>query len=227
MSFWVDLNLCKFFLLFVYICIAIWDPIIKGARVGIPLTDLTSLHFYACPKPGLAFQHTMLWSFFVCSMIWGERWLFCWYWWNCWPSLFIMYLTGKQKRLQVTTIMKGYHDLSLGFVTRLARQVPLVEQELLNLQERLSSPLIFSGIRVTRSFVFCVVFCISLFVLLYFLFWPLCCLFFFDLRTLITPLVSSNSSCKILRRKCKSPIIQARLKKWKTKFNIKAVFIWI
>ena len=34
----------------------------------------------------------------------------------------------------------------------------------------------------------------SLFVLLYFLFWPLCCLFFFDSRIVITPLVSSNSS---------------------------------
>ena len=34
----------------------------------------------------------------------------------------------------------------------------------------------------------------SLFVLLYFFFWPLCCLFFFDLRILITPLVSSQSS---------------------------------
>jgi hypothetical protein len=32
----------------------------------------------------------------------------------------------------------------------------------------------------------------SLFVLLYFFFWPLCCLSFFDLRTLVTPLVSSN-----------------------------------
>jgi hypothetical protein len=33
-----------------------------------------------------------------------------------------------------------------------------------------------------------------LFVLLYFFFWPLCCLFFFDIRILITHLVSSNSS---------------------------------
>jgi hypothetical protein len=37
-------------------------------------------------------------------------------------------------------------------------------------------------------------FCRSLFVLLYFFFWPLCCLFFFDIRILITPFVSSNSS---------------------------------
>ena len=34
----------------------------------------------------------------------------------------------------------------------------------------------------------------SLFVLLYVFFWPLCCLFFFDIRILITSLVSSNSS---------------------------------
>ena len=37
-------------------------------------------------------------------------------------------------------------------------------------------------------------FCRSLFVLLYFFFWPLCCLFFFDIRILITTLETSNSS---------------------------------
>ena len=37
-------------------------------------------------------------------------------------------------------------------------------------------------------------FCRSLFVLLLIFFWPLCCLLFFDIRILITPLVSSNSS---------------------------------
>jgi hypothetical protein len=36
-------------------------------------------------------------------------------------------------------------------------------------------------------------FCRSLFVLLYFFFWPLCYLFFFDIRILIVPLVSSFS----------------------------------
>ena len=46
---------------------------------------------------------------------------------------------------------------------------------------------------VTQSLVLCVMFCRSLFVLLSFLFWPLCCLSFFDLQILITPLVSSNS----------------------------------
>jgi hypothetical protein len=51
----------------------------------------------------------------------------------------------------------------------------------------------FNGVRVTLSVVLCVMFCRSLFVLSSFYFWPLCCLSF-DLRILITPLVSSNSS---------------------------------
>jgi hypothetical protein len=71
-----------------------------------------------------------------------------------------------------------------GFVTRLTRCVPLVEQELL--PEHLSSPPVLVG--------FVSMFCRWLFVLLSFFFWPLCCLFFFDLRILITPLVSSSSS---------------------------------
>jgi len=40
-------------------------------------------------------------------------------------------------------------------------------------------------------------FCWSLFVLLYFFFWPLCWLFFYNIRILIAPLVSSNSSYNI------------------------------
>ena len=43
-------------------------------------------------------------------------------------------------------------------------------------------------------FSFMCMFCRSLFVLLYFFFWPLCCLFFFDIQILIIPLVFSNSS---------------------------------
>jgi len=40
--------------------------------------------------------------------------------------------------------------LITGFVTRLTRWVPLVEQELLTLPEHLSSSPVFSGVRVTR-----------------------------------------------------------------------------
>jgi hypothetical protein len=56
--------------------------------------------------------------------------------------------------------------LIIGFVIR---WVPLVEQELPTDQEHLRSPPILSGGRVTSSFVFCVVFCRLLFVLLSFL----------------------------------------------------------
>ena len=49
----------------------------------------------------------------------------------------------------------GHHH---GFVTRLTRRVPLVEQELLTLPEHLSSPPVFGGVRVTRSLVLYVCF---------------------------------------------------------------------
>ena len=45
-----------------------------------------------------------------------------------------------------------------GFVARLTRRVPLVEQELFTLPEHLSSPAVFSGVRVTRSLALCVCF---------------------------------------------------------------------
>ena len=63
-----------------------------------------------------------------------------------------------------------------------------MEHELPTLPEKMSSPPVFSGVRVARSLVFCVVFCRSLFVLLPFFIWPLRCLSF-DLRILITPFV--------------------------------------
>ena len=47
---------------------------------------------------------------------------------------------------------------------------------------------VFSGVRVARFIV--LLFCRSL----WYYFWPLCCLSFFDLRLLTTTLVSSNSS---------------------------------
>ena len=47
---------------------------------------------------------------------------------------------------------------------------------------------VFSGLRVTRSLDFCVVFRRSLLVPLCPFFWLLCCLFFYDIRLLITSL---------------------------------------
>ena len=58
--------------------------------------------------------------------------------------------------------------LTTGYVTRVTRWVPLIEQELPTLPEHLSSPQVFSGVRVTLSLVFCVMFCRLLFVLLSF-----------------------------------------------------------
>ena len=61
--------------------------------------------------------------------------------------------------------------------------------ELLTLPEHLSSPSVFSGLVILDLLLY-VYALYSLFVLFSFFFWPLCCMFFFDLRFLITPLVS-------------------------------------
>ena len=91
------------------------------------------------------------------------------------------------------------HDSFItGFVTRLTRRVPLLDQELLTLPEHLSSPPVCSGVRVTRSLVLYVCFvdrCLSFGT---FSFGHCVCLFFFDIRILITPLVSASSSFEIL-----------------------------
>ena len=79
------------------------------------------------------------------------------------------------------------------------RRVQLLDQELLALPGHMGSPPIFSGARVTRSLVFCTCFIDRC---LYFFFWPLCCLFFFDLRIVITTLGSSNSSYKTEYTRC-------------------------
>ena len=86
-----------------------------------------------------------------------------------------------------------YSWLINGFVTRLTRRVPLVEQELPTLPEHMSSPPDFNRVRHTRSLVLCV--CIVDHWLSFGHFsLGHCVVCFFDLRILITPLVSSNSS---------------------------------
>ena len=68
-----------------------------------------------------------------------------------------------------------------------------VEQKLLILPVHMSSlPVFLSGVLVFLSLLFHVMFYRSLFVLWCFFFWPLCCPSFFNLRFLISPLVSSN-----------------------------------
>jgi len=61
--------------------------------------------------------------------------------------------------LVVTTFWSFPHSrLITGYVTRLTRRVPLVEQELITLPEHMNSTPDFSGVRVTRSLVLCVCF---------------------------------------------------------------------
>ena len=76
----------------------------------------------------------------------------------------------------------------------ITRRVPLVEQELLSLPEHMNSTPVFSGVRVTRSLVLCACFVVSLFVRFSFRHCVVCLIF--GLRILITPLVSSNCSCR-------------------------------
>jgi hypothetical protein len=64
-----------------------------------------------------------------------------------------------------------------------------ISQALFKLYSKMSISVI-SGVRITRSLVLCVCLVDRC---LYFFFWSLCCLFF-DIRILITSLVSSNSS---------------------------------
>ena len=97
----------------------------------------------------------------------------------------------------VITIRSSPHSwLITGFITRVPLRVSHVEQELPTLPEHLSSPQIFSRVRVARYLVFCVMFCRSLVVpiisecldyhKLFLFFWPLYCLSFFDWWLLIT-----------------------------------------
>ena len=64
--------------------------------------------------------------------------------------------------LHVISTCRKYFPVHLwlitGFVFRLTRRVPLKKQELLTLQEHLSSSPVFSGVRVTRCLALCVCF---------------------------------------------------------------------
>jgi hypothetical protein len=101
------------------------------------------------------------------------------------------YLCHEYVPLVVSTSRSFPHScLITVFVARLTRRVPLVEQELLPFPEHLSSSPVLSGVRVTRSLVLCVCFVDQ---------WLSFCTFSFghcavELRIVITPLVSSNSS---------------------------------
>ncbi len=67
-----------------------------------------------------------------------------------WPHI----CSTCRKHFPILSPFMTYHR----FVTRLTLQVSLVERELLTLPEQLSSPPVYSGVRVTRSLVLYVCF---------------------------------------------------------------------
>ena len=79
-----------------------------------------------------------------------------------------------------------------GFVTRLTRRVPLVEQALLTLRSTWVRPRFLVGFVLLDLYIYMYVLLIVVCPFVFFL--PLCCMFFFDIRFLIAPLVSSNFS---------------------------------
>jgi hypothetical protein len=65
-----------------------------------------------------------------------------------WPRI----CSTCRKHFPILSSFMTYHRV----VTRLTRPVSLMDQELLTLPEHMSSPPVFSGVRVTRSLVLCV-----------------------------------------------------------------------
>ena len=77
----------------------------------------------------------------------------------CWVFALFVFVLCTYFPLVIDTSRSFPHSwLINGFVTILTRRVPLVEQELFTLPEHLSSPPVFSGVRVSRSLVLCVCF---------------------------------------------------------------------
>jgi hypothetical protein len=79
--------------------------------------------------------------------------------WLGWPLWNICVTSDHEYvSLVVSTSRSFPHSWFItGFITRLARRMSLVEQELLTLPDHLSSPPVFSGVRVTRCLCVCFV----------------------------------------------------------------------
>ena len=105
--------------------------------------------------------------------------LFCCYWWNYWPQ---MYKLSSHKELKLI----GPNFLSFLQPSLLFCKIAYP-----------SGALEFKpGFKWDSCYSIFSVMCMFVDRCLSFVFWPLCCLFFFDVQILITPLVSSNSSDK-------------------------------
>ena len=106
----------------------------------------------------------------------------------------IMVLQVSLVEQELLTLSEHLSSPPWYIVSIMALQVSLVEQELPTLSEHPSSPPVFSWVRVTQSLVLYVCFVDRCSSFCTFSFGHWCCLFFFDIRIMITSLVSSNSS---------------------------------
>jgi hypothetical protein len=100
-------------------------------------------------------DHTIHWAYLRSLVPIGQV-----VWWLRWP-LWNICFTNDHGYVPLVVSTSLYFPLSwliTGFVTRLTRWVPLVEQELLTLPEHLTCSPVFSVVRVTRSLVLCICF---------------------------------------------------------------------
>ena len=60
----------------------------QEVSVEIHINRFNTATFFCCLKPGPEFPTSNMSLSFFCSISWvRDDCPFCWYWWNCWPSL--------------------------------------------------------------------------------------------------------------------------------------------
>ena len=79
-----------------------WKSNYRRYKVRIPLTGIMLSHSITCPKPWPRFPVPCVDAFFVKRLEVKGGYSFCWYWWNCWPSLF--------KLLFIWLHLRRYHS---------------------------------------------------------------------------------------------------------------------
>ena len=115
-------------------------------------------------------------------------------------------------KYQLSSISVFVECFITGFVTRVTRRVPLVEQEQLTVPEHLCSRPVISGFRVNRSLFMCM-FCRSLFLSLCTFSFGLCVVCSFSIYGLWLPLwylqILLGSSCQFYVQFLDSLVISA------------------
>ena len=88
--------------------------------IGIPLAGLISQHICGNPTPGPEFLMSYVVVFSIFDELRSEvKCFLCWYWWNCWPSMFQLSFHNCIRYnicLKVTTLL--LHTLNPTLPTR-------------------------------------------------------------------------------------------------------------